>query len=115
MPQVCVISIYVPDMEKAVDFYTEVLGFKVNKAYGQKIVSLVHDGVPIVLEEKEQTGGGSGIALALKTDNVYKSANDLLAHGVELLMKEPADCPPGKYISFKDPFGNTLEYLQFIE
>lgn len=114
MPQVCVISIYVSDMEKALDFYGHVLGFEVNKKYGPKIVSLVHEGLPIVLEEHEETVGGSGIALALQTADVYKAANDLLAHGVELLMKEPADCPPGKYISFKDPFGNTLEYLQFI-
>lgn len=115
MPQVCVISIYVADMEKALDFYGNVLGFEVSKSYGEKIVSLVHGGLPIVLEEHENASGGSGLAIALKTGDVYKAANDLLAHGVELLMPEPADCPPGKYISFKDPFGNTLEYLQFIE
>ncbi|WP_456275041.1 VOC family protein [Bacillus sp. AK031] len=51
----------------------------------------------------------------MKTDDVHQTAEDLKLRGVELLMPEPADCPPGKYISFKDPFGNTMEYLQFIE
>ena len=37
MTQVCVIGIYVPDIQKAVDFYTNVLGFEVNKQYGPKI------------------------------------------------------------------------------
>jgi lactoylglutathione lyase len=114
MAQVCVISVYVTDMEKAIDFYGKVLGFEVNKRYGDKIVSLVHEGVPIVLEEHDQTTGGSGIVLGLQTDDVYQTANELKDQGVELLMPEPADCPPGKYISFKDPFGNILEYLQFI-
>lgn len=30
MAQVCVIGIYVPDIQKAIDFYTNVLGFEVN-------------------------------------------------------------------------------------
>jgi len=29
--QVCVISIYVPDLNKAIDFYTNTLGFELNK------------------------------------------------------------------------------------
>jgi lactoylglutathione lyase len=115
MAQVCVISIYVSDMEKALDFYGGVLGFEVSKRYGEKIVSLVHEGLPIVLEEHEEVSGGSGIVIALKTDDIFKTAENLKVRGVELLIPEPADCPPGKYISFRDPFGNTLEYLQFIE
>lgn len=51
--QVCVISIYVPDLNKAIDFYTNTLGFEVNKRYGPKIATLVHGELPIVLEENE--------------------------------------------------------------
>lgn len=116
MAQACVISIYVKDMNEALDFYGEVLGFEVNKRYGASIVSLVHEGLPIVLEEREQqAAGGSGIVLGLQTADIYQTSQELRDRGVELLMPEPADCPPGKYISFKDPSGNTLEYLQFIE
>ena len=49
--QICVIMIKVRDLKSAVNFYTEVLDFKVSKHYGDKIVSLVHNDVPVVLEE----------------------------------------------------------------
>ncbi|MDN4606153.1 VOC family protein [Sporosarcina highlanderae] len=116
MTQVCVISIYVPDMQKAVEFYTGVLEFEVNKEYGTKIVTLVHRGLPIVLEEMENAGYhemSSGVVLTLKTDDIHQSLALLKEHEVELVIGEPADCPPGKYISFRDPFGNVWEYLQF--
>ena len=115
MTQVCVISIHVPDMEKAIGFYTRVLGFEVNKEYGTKIVTLVHGGLPIVVEESENTtnGGASGVVLTLKTDDIYQTVESLKEHNVEFILEEPTPCPPGKYISFRDPFGNMWEYLQF--
>lgn len=116
MTQVCVISIYVPDMKEAVEFYTGVLGFEVNKEYGSKIVTLVHGELPIVLEEMENTGydkASSGVVLTLKSDDIHRSLATLKEHDVELIIGEPTDCPPGKYISFRDPFGNVWEYLQF--
>ncbi|MCG7343626.1 VOC family protein [Sporosarcina sp. ACRSL] len=115
MTQVCVISIHVPEMKKAIDFYTEVLGFEVNKEYGPKIVTLVHEGLPIVVEESESVSNeeASGIVLTLKTDDIYETVGALKEHDVEFIIGEPAPCPPGKYISFRDPFGNVWEYLQF--
>ncbi|MCM3636286.1 VOC family protein [Sporosarcina luteola] len=116
MTQVCVIGIHVPDLEKAIDFYTGVLGFEVNKEYGPKIVTLVHGDLPIVLEETEVAAfnkTSSGVELTLKTDDIHRSLAILKEHDVELIIAEPADCPPGKYISFRDPFGNVWEYLQF--
>ncbi|WP_252501776.1 VOC family protein [Sporosarcina sp. Marseille-Q4943] len=118
MTQVCVISIHVPNMKEAIQFYTEVLGFEVNKEYGPKIITLVHGELPIVLEESEhaaRNASSSGVVLTLKSDDIHQSLEVLKEHDVELIIAEPADCPPGKYISFKDPFGNVWEYLQFIE
>jgi lactoylglutathione lyase len=118
MSQICVIGIYVPDIQKAIDFYTTVLGFKINKQYGPKIVTLVHGELPIVLEESEQSSynantGTSGVVLGLKTENINHTVNLLKEHKVDFIIDEPTKCPPGKYISFRDPFGNVLEYLQF--
>ena len=114
MTQVCVISIYVPDMKEAVEFYTGVLGFEVNKEYGSKIVTLVHGELPIVLEEMENTEyDKASFVLTLKSDDIHRSLATLKEHDVELIIGEPTDCPPGKYISFRDPFGNVWEYLQF--
>ncbi|MCL1698210.1 MULTISPECIES: VOC family protein [unclassified Lysinibacillus] len=118
MTQVCVISIYVPNIEKAIDFYTTVLGFEVNKQYGPKIVTLVHGDLPLVLEESKESNSISkdflGVVLALKTDDIHQTVNKLREHNVEFIVDEPMDCPPGKVISFRDPFGNVLEYLQFM-
>ncbi|MFJ6211514.1 VOC family protein [Lysinibacillus sp. NPDC092081] len=118
MSQVCVISIYVPSIEKAIDFYTTVLGFEVNKQYGPKIVTLVYGNLPLVLEESKNAKSipknSFGVVLALKTEDIYQTVNMLKEHNVEFIADVPMDCPPGKVISFRDPFGNVLEYLQFI-
>ena len=116
--QVCVISIYVPSLSNALDFYTNTLGFELNKQYSPKIASLVHGELPIILEEKNHSTSGStdnvaGIVLGLRTENINETVKYLKEKEVEFIIDEPTDCPPGKYISFKDPFGNTLEYLQF--
>ncbi|MCZ8537715.1 VOC family protein [Paenisporosarcina quisquiliarum] len=118
MTQVCVIGIYVPDIQKAIDFYTTVLGFEVNKQYGPKIVTLLHGELPIVLEESEKSSfnansNPSGVVLALKTEDINHTVNVLKEHKVDFIVDEPTQCPPGRFISFRDPFGNVLEYLQF--
>ncbi|MDW2877999.1 MULTISPECIES: VOC family protein [Bacillaceae] len=118
MAQLCAIGIYVPDLTKALRFYTEVLDFEVNKQYGPKIVSLAHGELPIILEENEGADyidrkAATGPVLVLQTENIENEVNRLKSKGADLLMEEPAACPPGKYISFRDPFGNILEYLQF--
>ena len=118
MSQVCVIGIYVPNIQKAIDFYTDVLEFEINKQYGPKIVSLINGELPVVLEESEKAayktaGDVSGVVLALKTDDIDQTVERLRSKKVEFVVGEPTECPPGKFISFKDPFGNVLEYLQF--
>ncbi|WP_456276644.1 VOC family protein [Bacillus sp. AK128] len=116
--QVCVIGIYVSDLDKAVNFYTNTLDFQVNKKYGSKIVTLVNGEIPMVIEENEevvynQNKEVSGIVLAFRTEDIEKTIKHLTDKGVDFVVDEPTSCPPGKYISFRDPFGNILEYIQF--
>ncbi|AZU60745.1 VOC family protein [Neobacillus mesonae] len=116
--QVCVISINVPNLNEAIDFYTHTLGFEVNKQYGPKIVSLVHGELPIVLEENENAAYNhdekiTGVALGLRTEDIYETVKFLKQKEVNFIVDEPTNCPPGKYISFRDPFGNIFEYIQF--
>lgn len=117
MNQVCVITIYVPNLKEAINFYTNSLGFEVNKQYGSKIISLVHNEIPFILEENEQlienSAHTSRVVLAIKTENIVEKAKSLKENSVEFVVSEPTDCPPGKFISIKDPFGNILEYIQF--
>lgn len=116
--QICVISIYVPNLNKAIDFYTNTLGFELNKHYGPTIASLVHGELPIILEENDhatfnQNNKITGVVLGLRTEDIYETVKFLKEKEVEFIVEEPTNCPPGKYISFRDPFGNILEYLQF--
>lgn len=116
--KVCVISIYVPNLSQAIDFYTNTLGFELNKQYGPKIASLVHGDLPIILEEHDDTTSNhdsktSRVVLALQTDDIFETVSMLKEKNVTFIIADPTDCPPGKFISFTDPFGNILEYLQF--
>lgn len=118
MNQVCVITVYVPNLNKAIDFYTNTLGFDLDERYGPNIASLVHGEVPIILEENDNTNYNqdnkiTGVVLGLRTEDIYKTVKFLKEKEVNFIVEEPTNCPPGKYISFKDPFGNILEYLQF--
>ena len=118
MNQVCVISVYVPDLNKAIDFYTNTLGFELDEQYGPNIASLVHGELPIILEENDnanynQDNKITGVVLGLRTEDIYETEKFLKEKEVNFIVDEPTNCPPGKYISFKDPFGNVLEYLQF--
>ena len=118
MNQVCVISIYVPNLNKAIDFYTNTLGFELNKQYGPNIASLAHGELPIILEENDNTTYNqdnkiTGVVLGLRTEDIYETVKFLKEKEVNFIVDEPTNCPPGKYISFRDPFGNILEYLQF--
>lgn len=54
MPKLCVISIYVSDLELAKQFYCGKLGFEVSREYDANTVSLKHEGIPIVLYQVEQ-------------------------------------------------------------
>ena len=114
--QICVISIYVPNLNKAIDFYTNTLGFELHKQYGPKLASLVIGDLPLVLEENDSASNNqnaSGVALGLQTEDIYEKVKFLKEKEVHFIIDEPTDCPPGKFISFRDPFGNILEYLQF--
>ena len=118
MNQVCVISIYVPNLNKAIDFYTKTLGFELEKQYGPNIASLVHGELPIILEEHDNTtsnpdNNSTRVVLGLRTEDIYETVRLLKEKEVNFIVDEPTNCPPGKFISFMDPFGNILEYLQF--
>ena len=51
--------------------------------------------------------------LALQTDDIFETVKSLKEKEVNFIVEDPTNCPPGKFISFSDPFGNILEYLQF--
>ena len=116
--QICVVSIYVPNLQQAIEFYTSTLNFEVNQYYGEKIVSLQNGNLPFILEEKQGALSTDikpfSIVLALQTKNNEETLAHLKSKNVQFIVNKATDCPPGKFISFVDPFGNIIEYLQFV-
>lgn len=113
--KVCVLTIKVDEMETALDFYTKVLDFEVSKHYGENIVSLVHNEIPIVLEKSEEaiSAGGQKVLLGILSENLDEDVTRLREKGARILFDESKPCPPGRYNMIEDPFGNQLELVEF--
>jgi lactoylglutathione lyase len=113
--KVCVLTIKVGDMEKALEFYTKSLDFEVSKHYGDNIVSLVHNEVPIVLEksDEESTSVGQKVLLGILSENIDEDVDHLRQKGAKVLFDESRPCPPGRFNIIEDPFGNQLELVEF--
>jgi lactoylglutathione lyase len=114
--QVCVLTIKVRDMEKDVQFYTEKLDFKVSKKYGENIISLEHNGLPLILEkaETENTPTSSNVLLAIQSSNIHEDFKKLQDKGVKIISEEPMPCPPGYFFVIEDNSGNQLEIVEFV-
>ncbi|RLQ94253.1 VOC family protein [Falsibacillus albus] len=112
---VCVITVKVDDLKKAMDFYTNVLDFEISKRYGEKIVSLVHHSVPIVLEEtvNNHRNGTPSVLLGILSNNIEEDFNRLKSLGAKVLFAEPQPCPPGRFFMIEDPAGNHIEIVEF--
>lgn len=96
----------VGDVDEAVRFYTEVIGFR--------LVRLAeHDGHTVA----ELDGGGqrvslvptgkSGARVALGTDDL-QAGHRLLRHSDATCDDEPISTDEGTWLGFRDPWGNEL-------
>ncbi|WP_042142310.1 VOC family protein [Paucisalibacillus sp. EB02] len=113
---VCVLTIKVQDIEKGVQFYTEKLDFKVSKKYGENIISLEHNGLPLILEKAESNNvpASSNVLLAIQSSNIQEDFKKLRDKGVKVISKEPMPCPPGYFFVIEDNSGNQLEIVEFV-
>ncbi len=120
------IEINVPDIDKAIDFYTNILGFKlwrrvkVERPNGDtsEIVGVVLDDVMIEIlkaQDLQVDQNSVGVRLiALRVDDMAKTVEDLQSKGVEIAVA------PGEARSFdglraeiKDPNGVHIELREW--
>lgn len=120
MPDICMACIYVSDIDKAIEWYSEVLGFSVSKEHYHHpvAVDLVQQGFRLLLHRAERStevefGSDSCITLGLETADIRDDIARLKAKGAALIHAEPQEFPAGEWIAVKDPFGNMLELIQF--
>jgi lactoylglutathione lyase len=119
MPRICVIQINVTDMDRAVDFYSNKLGFRVaSREHYPQIVKLEHEAVPLLLykvdrEARTDYPDGAQTLINLETDDLRRDLERLRGEGVEVIQDAPVDCPVGIYAGIRDPFGNVLELVEY--
>ncbi|MFW9803275.1 MAG: VOC family protein [Candidatus Thorarchaeota archaeon] len=120
MTSVCVIGVYVDDMEKALDFYCDKLGFKVRHKYDDCLIHLENEGPSLILETTEnpanaQYPGTSQVALGIEVKDVEAAAKRLRGLGADVIHDSPQKFPVGIFMAVRDPAGNLIELLQFDE
>jgi catechol 2,3-dioxygenase-like lactoylglutathione lyase family enzyme len=125
-------SIYVLDQDEALDFYVGKLGLEVNtdadlgfmrwltvSAPGDRSreILLERPGPPAMDDRTAEqvrelvTKGSGGGGFILRTDDIHKTYEDLLAKGVEFT-QEPVERDYGTDVGLRDPFGNSIRIVQ---
>jgi len=115
MLPVCVQTVYVSNLQEAVRFYADALGYEVKESYGPCIVQLKTGSVTLILEEIEAGGQPSTpiTVLSFRTEDIQASMRSVVEAGGELLHSSPQKCPVGLFVRFKDKAGVMHELLQF--
>lgn len=114
--QVKFVSIPTKDQDKALAFWTEKMGFKVNTDQpmgpNQRWIELIIPGgaqtrVVLFTPEGHEDRVGGFFNGAFAADNVEYSYDKLKAKGVEFV-SPPTKQPWGTFATFRDPDGNTF-------
>jgi len=113
------VNIRAADLEKAVQFYTGVLGFSLVNRLQLGPVKLVFlslgTAVIELREEKNPPACRDGLVdhLALRVADIFAAVRLLKERGVELLMPEPVEIGPNHYyFFFRGPSGEKIELMQ---
>lgn len=120
------IQINVTDLHAARAFYGEKLGIGVRERFGPDgpFELELGDGPPVLVYQVPRSipveyGEQTGVTLVLETDDIERTVATWRERGVEMIpipwSKDEsgiAPCPYGRFIAFRDPFGNALEVLE---
>jgi predicted enzyme related to lactoylglutathione lyase len=112
--QVKFVSIPVRDQQRALEFFTQKLGFKITTDQpmgpGQRWIELkvarAETGVVLFTPPGHEDRIGSFVPLSFQCDNVQKTFEELREKGVEFA-QEPKTEQWGTSAIFKDPDGNS--------
>jgi predicted enzyme related to lactoylglutathione lyase len=115
MLPVCVQTVFVPDLQEAVRFFEQGLGYEVKAKYGDCIVQLRTGAATLILEQIE---AGSQLrvpatVLSFQTEDIRASMRQVVEAGGELLHTVPQKCPVGVFVMFRDKAGVVYDLLQF--
>ncbi len=120
MLEIAMNQINVPDLDKALEWYTKKLGFELSKEhyYPPQAVDLVQkSGIRLLLYKVEKSveidyPNVNQSVIIFKTDDLKKTMKKMKDKGVELIYPDAIEFPAGLFNAFKDPFGNVHEIVQ---
>lgn len=116
MAEICVVGVYVRDLQKAREFYCDQLGFEIEREYGDCILQLRNQGVTFVIEEIEADSPSEPcVAIGMRTDHLTDEMERLSDLGVTFVHDTPQRFPEGVFAACRDPEGNLIELLEFRE
>ena len=100
------ITLMVADMDSAIQFYTEVLGFTLKNRYGNHWADIEAPGLSIGIHPAHPyVRYGDSMSIGLKVADLSKAVEELKAKGVEF---EERDDTQVQLANFIDPSGNAL-------
>ncbi len=94
-----------PDLDAAVNFYTQVLGFALKFRDGDHWAAFDVAGMTLAVEGGA-SGGSGGATVSLRVDGLAEVVSDLRAKGAHVSDVESG--PHERRASVQDPAGNTL-------
>ena len=107
-------TLMVSDMERAVRFYTDILGLKLKARYGGQFAQVEAPGIIVALHHATkggpQPGGSEGISIGFSVDNLDETMVELKGKGVQF--SRTADDKQVRLAFFADPDGNPLYLSQ---
>ena len=116
MPKVIAISIYADNLDKAVAFYRDALGFSEQARPVPFIVELAHEGAALVLCQAESPASvgypnRAGVVIGIMAPDLDAAVNRVKSAGHAPIHSEPQAYPGGKYVAVADPAGNVVELI----
>jgi catechol 2,3-dioxygenase-like lactoylglutathione lyase family enzyme len=105
----------VSDVDRAVDFYVETLGFGLREKYGSKYAEVQVNGFVMGLHLRDsgtmEVGGSNGLFIGFRVEDLDSSMADLRIKGVKF-STGVEEGVAGKFVYFADPDGNKLYFWQ---
>ncbi|MHA1968258.1 MAG: VOC family protein [Candidatus Hodarchaeales archaeon] len=120
MLQIRMNQINVTNLEEAINWYTEILGFELSKDhyYPPRAVDLVQKGdFRLILYQVEKPTNVDypnevQSIIIFETDDLKRTMAELTKKGVKFVYQEIIEFPAGIFNAFTDPFGNIHEIVQ---
>ena len=109
------LTVFVSNVDKALGFYTKVLGLGLKENYGSKYAEVQKEGFVIGLHLKDDVNPipnePNGMAIGFRVENLERSMAELRNRGVTF-STSIMDAIEGRFAYFEDSDGNQLYLWQ---